>query len=53
MYVLFFLNTRRKLIFSPRVMIDVDVNQRRFGTVNFGIATKTKDWKLKVVSQKI
>ena len=34
-------------------MIDVDVNQRRFGTVNFGSATKTKDWKLKTVSQKI
>ena len=34
-------------------MIDVAVNQRRFGTANFGSATKTKNWKLKNICQKI
>ena len=49
-YVLFFLNTRRKVIFLSGLWLMLmsikDV------TVNFGSATKIKDWKLKTVSQK-
>ena len=52
--VLFFLmQQERKGHFPQRVMTDVAVSQRRFGTANFRSATKTKNWKFKNVCQKI